>query len=385
MPVSGMPVSVERVRARAGLAEFIRLPARLYGGDPSYVSPLDREQYSLLLPRRGGFFSHGYASYWIARRGRSAVGRISAQVDRLAAPRDGGRVGFFGCLDAADDGEAVAALTAVAERWLQAQRCAQCQGPYMLSINGQSGLLVEGQETRPMIGMPWHPRYLAGLLESCGYTVAKALRSYQLPLSLAPAGFDNVGMLGQDLKIRPMRFDRLDQEAELCRALFNDAWKRNWGFVPMSQRDMRALMRDIKPILTPDCAVVAEHRGQPVAFLLLIPNIFDAARGLGPSPGPLGWLRLLYRIKRLRYDSARIVLLGISPTCPAIVRAAALIAIFTESIRRIRIYGQTKPGEVLLEAGWVLEDNSAMIRILEYFRFVPVRSYNLYSKPLPQN
>jgi hypothetical protein len=372
-----MNLTVERVRSGAEFLEFIRAPVKLYAREASYVAPLDREQYGLIHPRRSPFFSHGSASFWIARNGRDIVGRISAQIDYLASRRADGVVGFFGCLDAINDLQVVKALTDAAEKWLRMEGCICCLGPFILSINGQSGLLVEGQEHSPMIGMPWHPKYLGQLIQSCGYQIAKVLQSYELAVGPSTVNLGTKRNLRNDVHVRPLRLNRLSDEIELFRNLFNDAWKHNWGFIPLSKSDMQALARDLKPFIKRDWGVVAEYEGRPFAFLLAIPNLFHAARGLGNDPGLLGWIRFFFRAKLFRYKSARVILLGIAPSYPISIRGAALVAMLTEAIHTAELYGN-----LVIEAGWVLEDNYPMKRVLKLFHFTPIRTYNLYQKEL---
>ena len=156
-----MNPSIERVRTQAQLGRFVTLPRLLYDGMLGYVAPLDHERYQLLDPRKSPFFTHGHAVYWIASRDGRRVGRISAQIDLAAEAPDAGAIGMFGCLDAIDDREVVAALFGTAEDWLRRHGRRIARGPFLLSINGETGLLIEGQTRPPMTLMPWHPPYLA--------------------------------------------------------------------------------------------------------------------------------------------------------------------------------------------------------------------------------
>jgi hypothetical protein len=372
-----MNVSLERVRSSKGFKTFVSVPACIYADESSYVPPLDREQLSLLHPRRSAFFDHGHAAFWIARKGNRLAGRISAQIDLLGPTIDGRAAGLFGCLDALDDAEVVAALTDAAQDWLRREGARICRGPFMLSINGQSGLLVDGQEQPPMIGMPWHPKYLGGLLERSGYAVVKRLNSYRLFMEKPPARFGEKRGLAEQFTVRPFRIDRFAEEAELCRRLFNDAWKDNWGFVPLAPADMRAFERDLRPFLIQDGAVVVEHKGEPVAFMLILPNLHEAAADLGPSPSLGGWLRFFVRVRQARYSSGRVILLGVASALSTALRGGALLAIFSESIRRV---GRRTP--LSFEAGWVLDDNLPLLRLLGLFGFSSVRSYHLYERAL---
>jgi hypothetical protein len=180
-----MSQSIECVRTRAQLGRFVTLPRLLYDGMPGYVAPLDHERYQLLDPRKSPFFTHGYAAYWVASRNGKPVGRISAQIDLAAEGPDAAAIGMFGCLDAIDDRDVVAALLGTAEDWLRRHGRRIARGPFLLSINGETGLLIEGQTRPPMTLMPWHPPYLADLVRAAGYALAMMVRGYDLTFDQA--------------------------------------------------------------------------------------------------------------------------------------------------------------------------------------------------------
>jgi hypothetical protein len=375
-----MPVTVEPVRSRRDFNRFISLPNTLYAGMPGFVPALEHERREMLAPRKAAFFAHGEAQYWLAFRDGRAVGRISAQIDRLTADAPGGPPGLFGCLDAADDAEAVAALLETAAAWLRGKGCVSMTGPYLLSINGESGLLLEGQDQPPMVMMPWHPAYLAELLRRAGYDLVKTLESFVIDpravddrwLSLAES------VSAGRARVRGLRKHALAQEAEVARMLFNDAWQHNWGFVPLVEADTRALVRGFGPFLFEDCAVVAEVDGRPVGLALGVPNISEITAGLGGRPSPLGWLRLLWRIWRRRYRSGRILLFGMATEYRMQKGGTWIVPlIIAEMIRRGRRLGlQT------IEAGWVLDDNMPVLRILRAVGFRRVRVYGVFAKTL---
>jgi hypothetical protein len=377
-----MALTIEPVRTRSQLADFITLPRRLYSGMPGYVAPLDMDRYHLLDPRKCSFFSHGSAQYWIAFHNGRAVGRISAQIDLLVGPATPLDLGLFGCIDAIDDGEVVAALFRSAEGWLNAHDRKYIRGPFLLSINGEPGLLVEGQHEPPFTLLGWHPAYLDRQIQNLGYVSAMRLRSYSYDIGdeLNYKYFSDLKRRGSaaGFSIRDVRLSDLESEAESARCFFNDAWQKNWGFVPLAKTDMQAFVKAFRPVLFPGCGFVIEDAGKPAAILLMIPNIFEIAKNLGPDPNLIDMAKLLFRIWRQSYHSFSIVLLGIASKYQRSVRGALLAGLtFSEAAHRLGLLG---PASVA--ASWVLENNRGMIAPIERFGMRCTRIYAIYEKHL---
>jgi hypothetical protein len=355
-----LPLEIERVRNSKELAAFIDVPRIVYDRETHYAAPLMMEQTSLLHPKQAPFFKHGYAAFWTAKRSGAVVGRISAQIDFLAKRQRDEGIGFFGCIDAINDRDVLRQLLTTAEHWLQAEGCTRTQGPFMLSINGQSGLLTGGQAHAPMIGMPWHPDYLGGQLEGCGYRAIQTLHAYELSSDATSLDELKLRVTTDSLQVRHMNLGRMDQEAEICRSLFNGAWKDNWGFIELARSDIIAMAKELKPILFEDCTFVAEVDGKPIAFMLVLPNLFDVVKDIGPSPTLFGFSKLLWRAWRRQYKTCRVILLGVSPDYPLAMRARAVERIFASAIRTIKRYHGSK-----IEAGWILDSNAKMRAILD--------------------
>lgn len=369
---------IRLVQSRADLRAFIALPRQLYAGMAGFVAPLDHERREMLDPRKAAFYAHGEAAYWLATRDGRPVGRVSAQIDR-AGPVG---AGLFGCLDTIDDATIVAALLATAEAWLRAKNCVSATGPYMLSINGEAGLLLEGHAEPPMVLMPWHPPYLPALVLAAGYVVARTLESFTLHLPSFDGDAKFQAFSGSEsavgIRIRGLRMDALAAEGAVAQRLFNDAWQDNWGFVPLVEADMQGLMRGFKPFLFEECAAVAELGGEAQALALVVPNVAEITADLGGRPSPWGWLRLLWRIKRHRYGAARIILFGLARQHRASLTGMAMIMMLVaELIARAR-----RLGIAHIEAGWVLDNNTQVLRMLRSVGFRRSRVYGIYGKPL---
>lgn len=377
-----MSITILPVQSGSDLRTFIALPRRLYNGMAGFHAPLDRERRELLDPAKAAFYQHGQAQYWLARRDGQWVGRVSAQIDALATTTASGPPGMFGCLDAIDDQGVVTALLRTAEQWLRAKGCSSARGPFLLSINGETGLLLEGHAEPAMTLMPWHPAYLDGLVRAAGYMRVKTVLSFTLDFTDpdVAARLENFGLRQppDGMTIRGLRMEALDAEGEIARNLFNDAWRGNWGFVPLVEADMRALIKGFKPLLFKDCAVVAEMAGEPAAVAMVVPNIFDLTAGIGAAPTPFGWLRLVARLWRARYRTARIILFGMATRYRSSVQGLAMLTlVIAELIRRGRALRLSS-----IEAGWVLDDNTQILRMLRSVGFRRTRVYGVYETAL---
>lgn len=372
-----MSFTIELVRSRAELRDFITLPRRLYQNMQGYVAPLDMERRELIDPKKSPFFSHGRAAYWIARRDGQAVGRISAQIDELAGSETPPDLGLFGCLDAIDDREIVAALLRTAEDWLRAHGRRQVRGPFILSISGESGLLIDGRLEPPMTLMPWHPPYLEQHLLAAGYNRAMRLFSYVLDLTKWTIEDLQQQTIAKrhDLTIRSMRLDDFENEMEIARAIYNDGWQHNWGFVPGTKADARGLARSFKPLLLPDTCFFLCEGEEPVAFSLTIPNVFDISTDLGAAPSVLGWLKLLWRMRRRQYRRFRLAFVGGKLASHG---TGIGISALVETARRLKILGAEE-----IACAWVLETNVALIGGLRKLGFSVRTTFGVYEKKLP--
>ncbi len=374
-------ITIVPVSGRRLLRQFIDLPAVLYRDTPAYEPPLHLDRARLLDPRRSAFCRRGIVQYWLAFRGPRPVGRISAQIahDRpVGVPENSG---MFGCLDAIDDREVVVELVNVAEEWLRAKGCIHVHGPYMLDMLGEPGLLVHGYERPPLPQTPWHPPYLRDHVEALGYAKWQDVSYWGLDLRQ-----HDVSRLGEKMRlkerhprlsVRRVTWRSLRKDMPLLRDIFNDGWGNNWGHVPLTLEDMHGL-KLIAPLLPPEAGRIIELDGQPAAIYIAIPNTYELTHGLGPHPSPLGWLRLLWRLLRFKPKSGLILLLGISSRLRFSAASAAIILTMIDEM----ITSQEALGIDWVEGGWVLEDNTALTKLMARFNFTIARTYRIYRKSL---
>lgn len=377
--LEGGPVEIVEATSPRDLDEFIRLPGRLAAGDPAWVEPLHFERRQFLDPRRNPMFEHARVRLWLVRRDGRAVGRISAQMDRLAPPVEGRRAGFFGLLDARDDA-ALAALFDTAEGWLRAEGAELARGPFSLSVNQVSGLLVDGFAEPPSVMMDHHDPWLGPAVERRGYAKARDLLAYRVDAERRmPEPMRRAAeRASRSVRIRPLNPRRFAEEIRLVTDIFNDAWSGNWGFVPLTDAEIAAMARELRPILPPEFVQIAELDGRAAGFIVLLPNVNEAAAHLRGRLLPFGWAKLLWRLKVAGVRTARVPLMGVrrdaARTPAGKVLPIRLIHALDAPVRRRRLRE--------IELSWLLEDNLPMRRLAEALGARVAKTYRIYEKPL---
>lgn len=368
-------IDIVPVVARRQRSAFITLPERLQGGDPAWVAPLRLERRDLLDPARNPYFRHAEVQLLLALRQGRPVGRVAAQVDHLAVETHGA-IGHFGLL-AAEDADVVAELMNAAETFLRAKGMRAVRGPFNLSINHEAGLLVDGFDTPCSVMTPHDQPHLGEALERVGYGKARDLLAFEVAVD-APSPF-NPRPAGGRLRLRP--FDFADYDGELARALavFNDAWRDNWGFVPLTADEMQALADSLRPLLDPRLTVFGEVDGEPVAMLIALPDLNEALRGLGGRLFPTGWARLLWRLKVSGLKRVRVPLMGVRRSVTATALGAVLPFAMVEAARpHLQALGYRR-----VEMSWILEDNLPMLHLAEAMGGRPTKRWRLFEKVLP--
>ncbi len=380
MGVSGL--RVVPVESRRDLRRFFDLPRRLHADDPAFVPPLLWERLRHVDPQHNPFFRHIDITFYLALRGDEPVGRISAQRDRkhLARHRDG--AGFFGFLDAVDDGDVFAALLTTAEEDLRRRGLERIRGPFDPSINDTCGLLIEGFEHPPVMMMgharPWYRRRL----EALGYRPVVDLIAYDFDVAgdWPPAARRLVARARRmpGLRFRPLDMRRYEAELDLICDIFNDAWADNWGFVPFDREEARYLGRTIRPLVSADCFAIGEVEGEPAAMAVTLPDVNEAIRDLGGRLWPLGWARLLWRLKVRGVRRWRMPLMGVRRRFQRGARGGALAL---GVIDRVKAYHQAR-GVQRAELSWVLESNRPVRALIETVGGIPYKRYRIYEKEL---
>jgi len=367
------------VEGGRALQEFVRLPRELYRGLRGYSAPLDLQKREELDRRKNPYFAHAEAAFWLARREGRPVGRISAQIDRLESSLRPG-VGHFGLLAAMDDDAVVEALCRRAEAWLASHGIRHVTGPFNLSINQESGLLLHGHEQEPMFLMPWDGPWLPHRLEAQGYRPARDLFAYRHDVLDQPQikGRRLLDRIGRDptVKVRFADLRRLDTEISVIATVFNDAWADNWGFVPLTREEVTHMAKELRPFITNESMSVIEVDGEAQAFALALPNLLELSDGLDGRLLPFGWARVLTRYLTRAIRSERLALMGVKRRYRDNPLGAALAFLAIEKLRE----GSRKRGILSAELGWVLDTNHRMRSMLEDAGARHYKTYRVYEK-----
>ncbi|HEV8454857.1 MAG TPA: hypothetical protein VGQ24_08195, partial [Gemmatimonadales bacterium] len=375
---------IERLRVRAArdrrdLKRFIDLPYRLHARDPVWVPPLRRDMETLLSRTKNPFFDHAEAEYFIAERDGVVVGRIAAISNRLHNETHGDRVGFFGFFECIDDQAVADALFTAAADWCRALGHDVLRGPASFSVNDECGLLIDGFDRPPTVMMPHNPRYYLSLLERAGFAKAKDLWVYQggseeryVPVPERLARATELIRQRQGITLRALNMKDFEGEIERIKELYNSAWEKNWGFVPMTEREIDHLAEQFKPVVIPELVPMAEKDGKLIGFGIALPDLNVVFRKNRSGRLFPMILKLLWALKAKRIRRARILLLGVLPDHQAKGIDAMLYHwIWTKSGERGIYWG---------EAGWILEDNPAMNAGLEKMTFRVYKTYRLYDR-----
>jgi GNAT superfamily N-acetyltransferase len=372
---------VRAARDRRDLKRFVDLPYRLHARDPLWVPPLRRDVELLLSREKNPFFEHAEAEYFLAERGGEVVGRIAAISNRLHNETHGDRVGFFGFFETVDDQAVADQLLGAAADWCRAKGHDLLRGPASFSVNDECGLLVDGFDTPPALMMPHNPRYYVTLIEHAGFAKAKDLWVYEggredryVPVPERLARGTELIRRRMGITIRPLDMKNFQGEVERIKELYNAAWEKNWGFVPMTEHEIDHLAEQFKPVVIPDLVPIAEKDGKVIGFGITLPDLNVVFRRNRSGRLFPMILKLLWALKTRKIRRARILLLGVLPEYRGKgVDAMLYHWIWTKSGERGIYWG---------EAGWILEDNPAMNAGLEKMTFKVYKTYRLYDRPI---
>lgn len=375
-------ITVRSVTTPREFDRFIAVPWEIFADDPNWVAPLKFERREFLNPKKNPYFEHAKTAFFIAERNGRDAGRISAQICEIYLQRYQNQTGHFGFIDAVDDAEVFAALFAAAEDWLRKNGMAHALGPFSLSINEETGTLVEGFDRPPMVMMGHAlPFYNARIIEQ-GYAKAKDVLCYDYDLkSEMPRSMLAIVkklMKSGTISVRPLEMKHLARDVDMILDIFNDAWSDNWSFVPMTDKEISALANTLKMLVKERAVAIAFDRGEPAAMAVSLPNVNELIRDLDGRLLPFGWLKLLWRLKIKNPKSMRVVLMGVRKKYHATPMAAALSMAVVERLQHYhRLIGTEQA-----EFSWILEDNMPMRNMIESAGGRHSKTYRLYKKDL---
>jgi len=376
-----LALRVLEVTSKKLLDVFIRLQAKIHQNDPNWITPLDMERRALLDPAQNPYFEHAKAKYWLAEKDGKFVGRISAQIDEMAIKERGEPVGHFGMFACENDPDIAKTLLETAENWLREQGMTKVQGPMNLSINQEVGLMVEGFDTPSMMLMPHDQPYLQQMIKDAGYQTAVNMLAYirdadtLFPDSLRKLAERNSG---GKVVLRKLDMKRYTQEIETIVSIFNEGWHTNWGFVPMTETEVKHMGKELRPIINPELTCFAEIDGEAAGFLVCVPDVNSMLHGLDGKLLPFGWAKLLWRMKVRGPTTARVMLMGVRKKY-----SAGLLGQFLPFRLIYFIEAYLKKSSIeQVEMGWILEDNKPIRRLIERVGGKAYKKYQVFEKLL---
>ena len=380
--MSSSDLTIRPVRSKKDKKAFVDFAWEVYKDDPAWVPPLKDEVHGLITPGKNPWFEHARAEFWLAERDCKIVGRISAQVDDLVQQYMHKGIGNWGFLDALDE-QTSHALIATAEAWLRQQGMTQALGPISLSIWDEPGLEIEGFDQDPTVMMGHHRREYRAWIESAGYRKAKDLLTYEVNI----AHWDDPkinrliasGERKTNIRIRMVDKSKFNEEARIILNLLNDAWSSNWGYVPLTESEIAYAGKKLKPIIYNELVRVAEVDGEPVAFMITIPDINELTKDLNGELFPFNFIKLLWRLRKPRTRRVRVPLMGVAKKLHHTRLASMLAFMMIEFTRREAV---SKFGTNIGEFGWILEDNKGMLSIAELPGAHVNHRYRIFEKAL---
>ena len=355
-------LEIRTVTTRADLKRFVAFPYDLYDRRryPQWVAPLRVAVHDALDREKNPFYRQADRELFIALRDGEVVGRIAAIENRAHNEFHGDRTGFFGFFESVDDQAVADLLFRVASDWLAARGLTTMQGPMNPSTNYECGLLVDGFEHQPTFMTAWNPPYYDALLQGARFAKAKDLLAFWFPA--AEPGYELPEFVQRQaqralqsgrMEFRDLDPGRFDREVAACWEIYNDAWERNWGFVPMSRAEFEHMAKDMKRLLWPELAFMASVEGEPAGFMLAVPDYNVAlAKNRSGRLFPFGLLRLLRGKRTIR--TARVMALGVKKA----YRTRSILALFTHEVMRRGL----AMGKIGAEASWLLEDNQLIVK-----------------------
>jgi hypothetical protein len=369
-------LQVKEVQNRKDLMTFIRLPWEIYHGDRYWVPPLIKDQLLKFSPNHP-FRSHSEMIFFLASRGGKVVGRIAGIIDHHYIEFHQEKVGFFGFFESVSDMEVAGILLSKVKDWLKEHGMEKMAGPMNPSTNEECGLLIEGFDSSPCLMMTYNPPYYPSLLEDFG--LRKKMDLYAFILEQSSFLLDRLDRITERLKkrepklrVRPIDLRHFEDELKIVKEIYNQAWSKNWGFVPMTDEEISLTAKDLKPLVVSELVLFAYWGDEPVGFSVSIPDYYEVLKHLNGKIGILGALKFLYYSKKIK--KIRVMLLGVKH---AFQKKGVEGLLYVETFRN-----GIKKGYRQSECSWILEVNTLMQHGIEAMGGKRYKNYRIYEMPI---
>jgi len=367
-------IDIIEIKSQKKLDEFIKFPLKLYKNDPFYVPPLISD-LKKLFSEKNPFFLHSKVHYFIAKKDDVIAGRIVSIINHRHIEFHNEKAGFFGFFESIDDQKVADALLSKVSSELKKNGMEIMRGPMNFSTNEECGFLFEGYDSSPMLMMPYNPPYYNTLMENYGMKKAKDLFAYILdtPEEL-PIKIHRVAEIASKFGITVRQIDKnmFERDMKIFKEVYNSAWSKNWGFIPITDEELVFLGNNLKPVVVPDMTIIAEKDNEPIGFLGLLPDYNFVLKHMKGKLNPLTIIKALYYSKKIK--DLRMLLLGTKPE----YRNKGVDAIlFREAFKGVKRGGYRR-----VDFSWILEDNIPVQRLVEMIGGKLYKKYRIYEKIL---
>ena len=370
-------IEIITVEGESAVKDFIELPWRIYAEYPHWVPPLKGEVRRMLDPGGHPFWEFSERILFLARRGSEKVGRIAGIIDRHYNRFHGEKMGIWGFFECVDDPEVAAALFSSVEMWALQKGMTFLRGPLNPSTNYEVGLLIEGFNYPPTLMMAYNPPYYPGLVEWCGFTKEKDLLAFLIDGDYRlPEWMDRLAERISNKKgihIRPSNPKKVDAEFALIREIYNASWSGNWGFVPLSDNEMRDIQKQVMKFVDPDLVFFIYYENEPAAACVIFPDINPLLKRFNGRIGLLGLLKFLRYRREIK--GLRCLIFGIKEKYQQLGLPLLAFHHIFEVVRKKEKYHY-------LELGWTLEDNESINSLIEETGAKTCKKYRLFRKSL---
>ncbi|MFA7421090.1 MAG: hypothetical protein WCZ90_15515 [Melioribacteraceae bacterium] len=370
-------VTVRTIHTKKEIKSFIKFAWNIYKDNPYWVAPLIFDKMRILDIENHPFYKHASAEFFIAEKDGVMVGRIAAIKNDLHNQVHEDKAGFWGFFECINDQNVANMLFDAAKDWLKKNGCDEMLGPANPSSNEEYGMLLEGFDDEPRLMMTYNPQYYLDLCDNYGFTKAKDLYAYKLENQkvVGSEKLKRVAEIAQKrsgLKIYSMNVKEFKKELDKVKFVYNKAWEKNWGFVPMTEDEIDALAKDLKPLVEPSLVLFGEIDNQLVGFALVMLDYNQIFKSFNGRLLPFNFLKIFTQKKKISWS--RILTLGIIPE----YQKRGLDAVFYWEI----VNRAANVGILLGEASWILEDNAMMNRGAEVMNGTIYKKYRIYRKSI---
>jgi hypothetical protein len=373
-------VEVKRVENNRMMKDFIMLPwtANLYRNDLVWVPPIISDQKKLFDKRKSYFFEIGEAEFFLAYKSGAPVGRITSHVNHLYEKKYDMDTGFFGFYESIDDDTVARSLFDAASHWLKQKDKKVMNGPQSFSIYDSVGFEVEGMDKMPTVGLFHFAPYYKDLAEASGFTKCIDWHCFLVERihydKHAPflEEVKNSLLKNTDVEFKMLDKKNIAKRVKDLQQIFNEAWEGNWGHLPLTNKQMKTIFKELRMFIIPDLAIFAEKNGKTVGFIISVPDVNPGLRNLNGRLYPWRVLKFMREIKKVK--RVRTIIMGVLPE----YRGQHIDDIFylksIEAGLRLDIWET--------DCSMIVETNKKMLNAMKPFTPNPYKTYRIYQRPI---